>query len=226
MPMVKPLMHILRTLPFKIDVSLSNTEFGTLNALIGIDGGNAYRVWQNSGLKHYPTVLRALKKLKGKGLVDVLEKTGERGEKFYVQTFLGTLVPPIVNQNTKKVFNLLAKRSVRFEELVLSEIEETKVYEWAVETVSELAKSPKADGSQNLNKILERLVFDDLGSIIVGVLNYRENETELSEILTLLKHFATVSWVKNLIEIHLNEMIDDVNKDQKNLERFKQELSD
>jgi DNA-binding PadR family transcriptional regulator len=53
--------------------------------------GNAYVVWKASGLKHYPTVLKALKKLEKAQFVEVSTK-GRRGEKQFVPTMIGVMI--------------------------------------------------------------------------------------------------------------------------------------
>lgn len=209
-----------------LGLTLSGVELSTLTALIAISNGNVYAVWKESGLKYYSTVLRTLKKLLKKDLAYILDRKGERGEGLYATTFLGTLVPVLINQNRTKLFALMADASTRFNELVNSKIEEGILYDWAIDAFHELlGKSRKAD-SRSLNRALEDAVSDTLGGITVDILNERNNKKTLSEILSMLKQFATIRWVKDLIIPILDDMLNDAKKDQQNLEMFKQELGD
>lgn len=76
MPMDAKWWEILQFLPNK-------TEAKVLGTLTRIERGNAYQIWKYSGLKHYPTVLRTLKKLEKKRLIRVLDVRSARGEKHF-----------------------------------------------------------------------------------------------------------------------------------------------
>ena len=98
-------------------ISLSKTEAKILDNLITIKSGNAYGLWKTSGLKHYPTVLRTLKKLEEKRLAQVLSESGTRGERTYAPTLVGTLVSYIFNGEEEKIAKMVAKNSSLFREL-------------------------------------------------------------------------------------------------------------
>ena len=98
-------------------IRLSDTEVNVLRTLIQLKRGNAYRVWKTSGLKHYPTVLRTLKKLEEKRLVEELSESGVRGERIYTPTITGTLVSHVFGGEEKKILKLVEENSRLFREL-------------------------------------------------------------------------------------------------------------
>lgn len=98
-------------------VGLSKTEAKILRTMITVKRGNAYGLWKASGLKHYPTVLRSVKKLKEKRLVQILSENGARGERVFAPTLVGTLVSYIFNGEEKKIVEIVAENSSLFREL-------------------------------------------------------------------------------------------------------------
>lgn len=96
---------------------LSKTEAMVLDTIITTKSGNAYRLWKTLGLKHYPTVLRTIKKLEEKRLVQVLSESGKRGERIYAPTLVGTLVSHIYNGEEKKIVEIVAENSSLYREL-------------------------------------------------------------------------------------------------------------
>lgn len=115
-----PFDDILRDMVPKY-IRLSKTEAKVLDTLITMKSGNAYSSWKTSGLKHYPTVLRALKKLEKKSLVKILSKSGARGERIYAPTIAGTFISYIFDREEKKIVKMVAENSSLFRKL--SEIE-------------------------------------------------------------------------------------------------------
>lgn len=216
--------HTISNLPFEAGMSLGDVELNTLNALIAISRGSTYVVWKSSGLKHYPTVLRSLKKLQKKGLVTVSDVRGERGERFYAPTLLGRLVAVHFRQDKKELVALMAEKSASFKELLNGKIEDDTIYDWTTRGILELTKDPRKDDPGSLNRALENAVEDTISEYTTEILNCRESEKELSEILNMLKRLSAVRWVNNLIISYLNDWLDRSKKDQQNFERFMHEL--
>jgi len=224
MSTIKQQKNVLRNLRSTVGIPLSLIEYTVLNSLIALNNENTYNIWKNSGLKHYPTVLRSLKKLEIKGLVKVLKERGERRERLYAPTLLGALVPTIVDQNRRKLIDAMSDKSTKFKELVDNKIDETFLYSWAIDTIRHLSTDSEKKAPKNLNKLLENEVYDDLSGWTIEVLNLRDNELELSKMLDTLRNLANAKWVKNLILFQLNSWLSNAKKDQKNLERFIQDL--
>jgi len=95
-------------------IRLSKTEAKILDTIVATKSGNAYGLWKTSGLKHYPTVLRTLKKLEGKRLVQALSESGTRGERIYSPTLVGILVSYVLHAEEKKLVEIVAKDSSLF----------------------------------------------------------------------------------------------------------------
>ncbi len=227
MPITKQEMDTLSNLAdlrASIRVSLTLIEFKVLNSSIELNKANTYNIWKNSKLKHYPTVLRSLKKLQVKGLVKALKESGERGERFFAPTLLGTLVPALVDQNQKRLIDAMSDKSSKFKELVDNRIKEDYLYLWAIDTIRHLSTDSERKTPENFNKVLENEVYDELGGIIADLLNYRDDEQKMFELIKFLRNLANVKWVKNLILIQLNDWLSNAKKDQGHLERFIQDL--
>lgn len=97
-------------------IRLSKTEARILGTLIVMKSGNAYSSWKTSGLKHYPTVLRTLKKLEEKRLVQAMSEKGTRGEIIYAPTLVGVLAFYIFNEEEKKIVDMVTENSKLFRE--------------------------------------------------------------------------------------------------------------
>ena len=115
-------------------VRLNKTEAKILDTLITMKNGNAYKTWKASGLKHYPTVLRTLKKLEEKRLVKIFSESGTRGERIYVPTLVGTLVSYIFNGQEKKIVKMVEENSSLFRELYKIDREDS----WAFLAVQDI----------------------------------------------------------------------------------------
>jgi len=112
----------------------SRTEAKILDTIVKEKSGNAYSLWKASGLKHYPTVLRALKKLEEKRLVQVLSEKGMRGERTYTPTLVGTLITYKVKGEEKKIVEMVEKNSSLFRELYKIDKDDN----WALRVFSEI----------------------------------------------------------------------------------------
>lgn len=165
-------------------ISLSKTEAKILDTVITEKSGNAYGLWKRSGLKHYPTVLRTLKKLEEKRLVQVLSEKGTRDERIYAPTLLGTLVSYIAKGQEKRIVKMVAKNSSLFREV--SKIE--KDDDWAFFSVQDILldvyrkKEPRG---------IDEAVKERVGEEIIGcVINIDESAMEW-----ILK-FSKVKWIR------------------------------
>jgi len=91
--------------------------------------GTAYSIWKASGLKHYPTVLRTVKKLKNKRCVEeITDRMGGRG-RLYTPTLFGELTYFILKGEPAQVTRTIALSSPRFQEMVNSKVQ--GIDEWA-----------------------------------------------------------------------------------------------
>ncbi len=157
-------------------IRLSKTEAKILDTVITEKSGNAYVLWKRSGLKHYPTVLRTLKKLEGKRLVQVLSESGTRGERIYAPTLVGTLVSYVFNGEKKKIVKMVEKNSSLFRELYKVDKEDY----WAFRAVEDVIldvyrkEKPRSFDEAIVGRV-QGLIVD---MIVEGVHNKNEKATE------------------------------------------------
>lgn len=175
----------------------SKVESTILETLARIERGNAYQVWKNSGLKHYPTVLRTLKKLEKKRLINTLVASGMRGEKTFSSTLGGVLVHLIFSGNEKKVVEIVLKESSLFRELYKVE----KDNNWAFSSTQRFILSMQKDKrplsfDEAVRNSVHAYVVD---TVMDAFLN--ENQESLAWLAKQLK----VRWVKDVIAERIQE---------------------
>ena len=176
---------------------LSKNEVKILATMTTIKSGNAYNAWKASGLKHYPTVLRTLRKLEEKGLVEVLSENGIRGERIYAQTLFGKLLHYALRDERAKLTEIISQNSTRFQGLLESKtIDDT----WAYRIVVYMAVDVISNRSRKIDDILK----EAFSEIVTGeVMNIVYDKKHWNEIIRLTKD----EWIKELtierIEIEL-----------------------
>ena len=69
----------------------SQVDNKVLATLVEVRSENAYNIWKKSELKHYPTVLRSLRKLQKRGFVRARRIVGIRSTRQYELTLLGAI---------------------------------------------------------------------------------------------------------------------------------------
>lgn len=165
-------------------VKLSKTEAKILNTLITIKSGNAYGLWKASGLKHYPTVLRTVKKLEEKRLAQVVNENGTRGERIYSPTLVGELVLNIFNRDAKKIVTMVAENSSLFRELQKIEKDD----DWAFYAIQDIILDVyRKEKPRGIDEAIKSRVEE---GIIDCVINIDEEEMEW-----ILK-FSKVRWIR------------------------------
>ena len=171
-------------------IRLSKTKVKILSTIVATKSGNAYGLWKTSGLKHYPTVLRALKKLEERRLVQVLSESGTRGERIYTPTLVGILVSHIFKREKKKIVRMVEKNSSLFRELY----EMDKGDYWAFRVVQDIIldvyrkEEPRSFDEAVANRI-QGLIVDRM---VEGVYNKNKDAIEL-----ILK-FSKIKWIREL----------------------------
>ena len=177
---------------------LSNTEAKILDIVITAKSGNAYGLWKTSGLKHYPTVLRALKKLEERRLVQVLSDKGIRGERIYAPTLVGMLVSYIINGEEKKQTTLVVKNSSLFRELYKIDKDDY----WRKRVVQEIILDVyRKKEPRSVDDVIKNEVEDYLDDY---VLNRLDEDPEW------IRKISEVKWIRPLavrvIEDELNRL--------------------
>lgn len=182
------------------------TEVKILETVIGMKNGNAYAIWKTSGLKHYPTVLRVLKKLYEKRLIRTLGQKGSRDETIYVSSLAATLLLYIIKNETKKLHQEIADNSGLFRELVAVENSDA----WSFSVAREIIKSAvTAEKQGDIDDIVrdkvEELLDESLLNISYG--DYEQRIMKLAKVKAfrrLILEAAKRQIAEN--EQHINEM--------------------
>jgi hypothetical protein len=171
-------------------IRLSKTEAKILNTIAVVKRGNAYGLWKTSGLKHYPTVLRTLKKLEKKRLVQALSESGTRGERIYVPTLVGTLVSYVFNGEKKKIVKMVEENSSLFRELYKMDRDEDWAFVVAEDIISDFyrKKEPRS---------FDEAIEDRLQGLIVdNMVDFVHNKIEKG--MEWILKFSKIKWIREL----------------------------
>jgi predicted transcriptional regulator len=207
------------------NISLSQAELDVLKALIRIGGSNTYEIWKESGLKHYPTVLRNLKKLQLKGLSRVTHLKTGRARNIYTSSFLGTLTPAMIEQDRERLLIQMSKQSTKFEDLLKLKIENDEKYHLGMRIIRELFRKRNTKDSEDIDKLVKDQTEDYIAECTLEITNQRHDEKELSEILGVLKELTTIQWIKKLVISFLDRWSGEIKEDLRNFQRFRKQLA-
>jgi DNA-binding PadR family transcriptional regulator len=174
--------------------------------------GNAYSLWKQSTLKHYPTVLRTLKKLKEKNFVEILSKDGVRGETIYGVTVQGSFVFYIVRNEEQELLGFLSSNSRLFHELYEVNPDKTLIYE-IIRGFPWSGKSEKVSIDKVVKEEMESYVDDRISNI----LNEPEARTEL-------RMMSRVGWIKSLIIEETQRLMDSWKRELEAFTKLKKEM--
>ena len=188
-------------------IRLSKTEAKILDTIIKVKSGNAYSLWKASGLKHYPTVLRTLKKLEEKRLVQTLSERGTRGERIYAPTLVGTLVSYISNKEEQKIVEMVAKNSSLFRELYKTDKDDYWVCGAVQDIVLDVYRKEEP-------RSFDEAIFSRVeGSLIDCVINpLDEGNSEW-----IIEH-SKVGWIRQLAIRRIEE---EINRSKMNIEELR-----
>jgi DNA-binding PadR family transcriptional regulator len=192
---------------------LSKTESKIMETLMMTKNGNAYGLWKASKLKHYPTVLRTLRKLHEKNLVEILSKDGVRRETTYAPTIQGSFVFYILRNEEEELLDFLLENSRLFKEFH----EVQKDENWTCSIVRESfwvegRKKVSIDGL--LISIVNLTVHDCLSNICFDQKARKE-----------LREFWKVSWIRPIIIESIEHVIDIDKRELKALTELKREFT-
>jgi hypothetical protein len=164
------------------------TEEKILETIIGMKSSNAYAIWKTSGLKHYPTVLRLLKKLHEKRLIQVRDQKGIRGETIYASTLAAVFLLYSVKEESKKLNQVIANNSDFFRELATVEKGEW----WALSVAREIIEDAvTAKKQRDINEVLRDKVEEMLQDTILNI-SYNNNAQRIARL-------ARIKWIRDLI---------------------------
>lgn len=197
-------------------MKLSKTETKILEAIVIVKSGNAYGLWKKSGLKHYPTVLRSLKKLEEKRLLQILSESGTRGERTYTPTSLGTLIHYALKDEKAQLIETVSRNSYMFQELVNSKVIED-AYSWMYNIIRRMASDVVRGELRTIDYVVKEAISEYIGDTL---LNIRDQENK-NEIIKLSK----VESVKELIIDEIEEEIGRCQKQVQELRKLKERLT-
>lgn len=183
-----------------ISMKLTSAELTILGTLDSMERANAYAIWQKSGLKHYPTVLRALKKLQLKGQIDVMEVGKSRGNRLFALSLKGNIVLAS-EEGVERVMQILSAKSLRLKSLTESSSVDCKeiVSYISYELIKDiLIEKPK---KINIDAMVEDEVYGFFQSVLVEMTNYRmpSYEKNLQKSIEDIKRWAKIGWLREFI---------------------------
>lgn len=194
------------------ELPLSKVDRKTLNVLTSMKVGNAYSVWKESRLKHYPTVLRSLKKLKEKGCAKVTAK-GMRGDNQYSPTLLGTLVPLILEGKQRELREIIAENSSKFKDLVRANAMD--INDLMFQIVQVMLWHQRRGRKASIDQILEDEIDDRLAEDILLILEGSKDA---------LVKITKVPWVREIAVMKIERQLDWNRKQTDELKRIKESL--
>lgn len=192
---------------------LSKTESKIMETLMITRNGNAYGLWKASKLKHYPTVLRTLRKLDEKNLVEILSKDGIRRETTYAPTVQGSFVFYILRNEEEELFHFLMENSRLFEEF--HEVQKDRTWISAIVRESFWVEGRK---KTSIDELLRSVVHMTVGDYLCNICFDQKARKELGE-------FWKVSWIRPIIIESIEHEIDVDKRELKALTELKREFT-
>ena len=194
---------------FLRSIPLTPIDNKVLETLVAMKSGSAYSIRKVSGLKHYPTVLRSLKKLEKKGCVEALtELSGARTKRIYVPTLLGKLTHHILRRETAQVTKTIALSSPLFQAMVNAEVQ--GIDEWAYFIARYMLFHVDEEKPPNIGDILKDIVSGSLGDDVVNIHDQRSR----NKILQITK----VEWIRKLA---IEETESEIRRSKKYIEQLR-----
>jgi len=195
----------------------SKVDNKILVMLIEVRGDNAYSIWKKSGLKHYPTVLRSLKKLQRGGFVRAKRTVGMRSTKQYELTLLGTISVHLLRKDKKSLHAILAENSLRFRDLVTHKFKDIdSVAGHTINTFMNFLLSRREDLQRiTLDQVIEDEFNDRISQDLMDI-HDRDSKSDLLEIVK-------IPWIRKLALQILDTEIDwasDMLKEWTDLKEF------
>lgn len=210
----------------KLSLKEGETELRILMALSkSIGWANVYQLWK--GLRdvgHYSTVLRALRRLEQKRLVETLASRTGRNEKIYTPTLLGELIAALARGEWKAAAQILAERSSRFRECVKAHRALNPLYYYGLtrDIIEKLLMFPKY---RNIQPDLEKIVMEcESWNIEEKVVQEVNDPSARPELFQYLKKLSYVDWIRSIVMSFIDEYIEEEKEWLQALADFKTEM--
>ena len=183
------------------NLKVSDSEAKCLEILSNNDMINAYEIWKLSDYKHYPTILRAIKKLKNKGFVDESVQEVFKNATYYTINLGGELFYYFISENYDNAFNLLKKDSEKFKifyDEFCAVIGGTYTLFNIFERIILLTiKNEKCNIEQEIEKLAEGIIAGYLNDL-VNALVYDEITYENDILQSIVKISKKYKWIYDL----------------------------
>ena len=196
---------------------LSKSESKIMETLMTMKSGNAYSLWKQSKLKHYPTVLRTLRKLNEKNFVEVLSKDGVRGETIYGLTVQGSFVFYVLRNEGQALLGFLLSNSRLFQELhgvFLTDSVQARA--WMLSIVRDVFR---IEGGKKVS--IDEVVKENVESYVGDRISNIRDDPEARKELRML---SRIGWIKPLIIEETQSAIDHWNRHLEALTKFEKEM--
>jgi DNA-binding MarR family transcriptional regulator len=195
---------------------LSERETKILETIIEMENGNVYNIWKASGLKHYPTVLRVVKKLEQKKMVEMLSGNGERGEKIYSPTLLGSLTHFSLKEDAAKLVEIVSRKSQSFDDMVKANVLDDPLI-WVASLARGIMYDLRDRSELSIDDILEMSLDQSISDALF--------EIETRDHKSKLIRFAKLDWLRDIILETMDGQIRDDTEHIKKLQAFKKTLA-
>lgn len=194
----------------------SKVDNKVLATLIEVHSENAYNVWKKSGLKHYPTVLRSLRKLQKGGFVTATRTVGMRSTRQYELTLVGAISCHLLKKDKKLLYTILMENSRKFRDLVNYKFRDVDtIAGHAINVFMHFALSGREDLKRTTLDQLIKDEFDDKINEDLMDIHAHDSKTDLMEIVK-------IPWIRELTVHILNTQINwanDMLKEWKDLKK-------
>ena len=184
-------------------VNVSKSERIGLQILIDGESLNAYEIWQRSEYKHYPTILRAVKKLNKKGLINEIAHDDARKTIYYTINFGGQIYYYLISNNVDKANQNLINKSLRFRELSDGFL----MHNWGSRIrrkIYEKIIAYEIEGSEyNINSEIEKILELVINDYLTDIINDITNEYvsfDVEELQNIINYSKKFRWIYNITE--------------------------
>jgi len=184
-------------------LNISNSEKKCLESLL--DGGirNAYKIKELTNYKHYPTVLRAVKKLEVKGLITKEGKDEIRKSTYYSINFDGRLYLSIIYNDIDEAYKLISAKSKHFID-VINVFNQTYMIKTIFEnTYKEIFKNVSIRKEYDIDVIMETIIYNVFMEDFVelsNIINRNDFMTYKNESLSIIEESKKYYWIYGILQ--------------------------
>ena len=197
-------------------MNITNSEKKCLESFLDGEIRNAYNIRELTNYKHYPTVLRAVKKLEIKGLIKKEGIDKIKKSTYYSITFEGMLYSSIINNNTDEAYRLICSSSKHFIDIIdvfNSTYIEQNIFN---DVYAEIFRSLSIRKEYNIDKIIENSLGDIYMDHYLDLTNvYNDNDflNIKDKALLMLEESKKYLWMRKILQNTLRSLYEHAEKD-------------